>query len=112
MKNLFNSIAALVLFAAVTVFAKPLDVTFTAQNNYPGPLGNITINTSQGPSMLFVPGPGVFSKPIPANTQNVVINNHVIFQGQAGTAKLETGAWVKVRWTATNVIVVDPGEAN
>ena len=112
MKNLFNSIAALVLFAAVTVFAKPLDVTFTAQNNYPGSLGHITINTPQGPSMLFVPGPGLYTQPIPANASNVIINNYVIFQGQYGTAKLPNGAWVKVSWSSTNVVIVNPVENN
>src|SRR5262245_50121787 len=112
MKNLINSIFALAFFVAVSFFVNLLDVVFCVNNNYLGPLGNITINTAQGPSTLFVPGPGAFSRPIPANTDNVVINNYVIFHGQSGTAKLATGAWVKVDWASTNAVIVNPVENN
>ena len=111
MKNLFISIAALSLFVAVTLFASPL-ATFTAQNNYVGIVGTVTVNTSEGPAYLNVPGPGPFSIQISGAVNNVVINSYVIFQGLPGTARLANGATVKVSWSGPNVIVIDPGENN
>jgi len=109
MKNLFISIAALSLFVAVTVFASPL-ATFTAKNNYQGYVGTVTVNTSSGPSYIHIPGPGEFPTQIVAQTNNVVINNYIIFAGATGTARLENGTIVKVSWSGTNAIVIDPSE--
>jgi hypothetical protein len=111
MKNLFISIAALSLFVAVTVFASPL-ATFTAQNNYSGVVGTVTVNTSAGPAYLNVSGPGAFTTQIPGTVNNVVINNYVIFQGTTGMARLANGKSIKVSWSGTNVIIINPEEAN
>lgn len=112
MKNLFTSAAAIILFAAATLVAKPLAITFTAENNYQGAIGVITINTPQGPGYLNVPGPGAFSTQIPTTCSDVVINGYVIFQGQSARAKALDGRYISVKWAATNVIVIDPLENN
>ncbi len=111
MKNLFNVIAALTLFVAVTVFASPVN-NFTAKNNYAGPVGVVRLNTAAGPVYMNVPSQGEFTMPVSDPVNSVVINNYIIFQGQIGTATLDNGAKVKVSWEGPNVIIINPEENN
>jgi hypothetical protein len=112
MKNFLYSITAVALFLAATLTAKPLDITFTANNNYEGPVGIITINTASGPSYLDVTGSGQFNISIPSATTGLVINSYIIFAGVDGTATLPNSDKVKVTWSSPSIIVIDTEENN
>jgi hypothetical protein len=112
MKKILYPMVAVALIIAATLIAKTQTVTFTANNNYSGSVGTITINDGVGPTYLNVPSSGQFQTYTTTAPINVVINGQTIYGGVSGSVTLPNSDKITVTWSGPSIIVIDPSETN
>lgn len=112
MKKVLFSTAAVALLLVATLIAKTQTEYFTANNNYNGSVGTITINGGGTPTYLNVPSSGQFQTTTTVPPINVVINGQTVYAGVGAEVTLPNSDKVDVSWSGPSIIVIDPGEAN
>src|SRR5689334_11111603 len=98
MKKIIYSFAAVALLLAATLIAKTQTETFTANNNYNGSVGTVTINYVGGPSYLGVTSQGQFQTSIEGYATSVVINGQTVNSGVPATVTLPNSDKIDVSW--------------
>jgi hypothetical protein len=102
---------SLLLIVGIVTIAYAL-MTFTVTNHVNQPIGIVTVYTPSGNTNINVTGSGDFTGDIPDDVTGISIYNQGILQGTTGHVILQDGTHVKVTWTSSSIVVLDPDDIN